>query len=161
MKVPILILAGLLGLAHCAAQAQTVYKSISANGTAVYSDRLPANGKIEETINFENLPSSPLPAAATEQIERAARQVPPQPARRQYVAGVTLYTTTWCGYCKRARAYLAKKGIGYQDINIETPGGATAFAQAGGRGGVPLLVANGRRVRGFTVAGYDAVFGSP
>lgn len=158
MNISVLVLAGLLGLVHCAAQAQTIYKSTAANGTVVYSDQPPANGKAEETIRFENLPSSPLPAAAIEQIERAAKQAP-QPAPNRQSAGVTLYTTSWCGYCKRARAYLAQKGIDYQDIDIEAPSGAAAFAQAGGRGGVPLLVANGRRVRGFSAAGYDAVFG--
>ncbi|HEX7916932.1 DUF4124 domain-containing protein, partial [Rudaea sp.] len=89
MKIAVLVFAGLLSLLHGAAQAQTVYKSTGPGGTVVYSDRPPVNGKIEQTINFENLPSSPLPAAATEQIERAARQVPPQPPHRQYVAGVT------------------------------------------------------------------------
>jgi glutaredoxin len=157
MKMLILILAGLLSLLHSAVQAQTIYKSIGANGTVVYSDRPPVNGKIEETIQYVDLPSSPLPAASAKQIEQAARQTAPHP-RRQYT-GVTLYTTSWCGYCKRARAYLAQKGVDYRDIDIEAPGGAAAFAQAGGRGGVPLLVADGHRVRGFSVAGYDAVFG--
>ena len=157
MKMTVLILAGLLSLLHAAAQAQTIYKSIGANGTVVYSDRPPANGKIEETITYVDLPSSSLPAAAAQQIEQAARQATPH-ARRQYT-GVTLYTTSWCGYCKRARAYLSQKDIDYRDIDIEAPGGAAAFAQAGGRGGVPLLVADGHHVRGFSTAGYDAVFG--
>lgn len=161
MKVSLLILTVLLSLPPCAAPAQTIYKSTGANGAIVYSDRPPANARIEETIHYENLPSSPLPAATAQQVEQAARQAPaPAPARRQY-AGVTLYTTSWCGYCKRARAYLAQKGIGYQDVDIETAGGAAAFAQAGGRGGVPLLVANGRHVRGFSIAGYDTIFDKP
>jgi glutaredoxin len=157
MKLSILILAVLANLSFHDAHAQTIYKSTAANGTVVYSDRPPANGKVDETITYVDLPSSPLPAAAAQQIEHAARQTS-APARRQYT-GVTLYTTSWCGYCKRARAYLAQKGIDYRDIDIEAPGGAAAFAQAGGRGGVPLLVADGRHVRGFSLAGYDAVFG--
>jgi glutaredoxin len=71
---------------------------------------------------------------------------------------VTLYTTSWCGYCKSARAYLARRGIGYEEIDVETPTDATAFGRAGGRGGVPLLISNGHSVRGFSVPGYDALF---
>jgi glutaredoxin len=158
MKATILILAGLISLPSSALQAQTVYKSTGPGGTVVFSDRPPANAKIEQTINFENLPSSPLPGAAAQKLERMPT-LAPKPLPRTQSAGVTLYTTSWCGYCRRARAYLAQRGIGYQDIDIETPGGAAAFAQAGGRGGVPLIVANGRRVRGFSVAAYDAIFG--
>jgi hypothetical protein len=33
-----------------------------------------------------------------------------------------------------------------------------AFVSAGGGKGVPLLLADGRRVQGFTPAAYDALF---
>jgi glutaredoxin len=59
-----------------------------------------------------------------------------------------MYSATWCGYCKRAKAYLAKKGIGYTNVDIDTADGRAAFAQAG-KGGVPLLFAGNRRIRGF------------
>jgi hypothetical protein len=36
--------------------------------------------------------------------------------------------------------------------------GMAAFARADGRKGVPLLVADGQRVQGFTRSAYDAVF---
>jgi glutaredoxin len=69
-----------------------------------------------------------------------------------------LYSAAWCGFCKRAKAYLAGKGITYQDFDIDTKDGMTAFAQAGGGKGVPLLLARGQRVQGFSPAAYDALF---
>jgi len=70
-----------------------------------------------------------------------------------------LYSAAWCGYCKKARAYLADKGIAYREIDIDTPDGLAAFARAGGGGkGVPLLLAGGRRVQGFSLAAYDKLF---
>jgi hypothetical protein len=39
-----------------------------------------------------------------------------------------------------------------------TPDGMSAFAQAGGGRGVPLLLARGQRVQGFSPASYEQVF---
>jgi mycoredoxin len=38
---------------------------------------------------------------------------------------ITMFSTIWCGYCKRLKKQLDAKGIGYTEINIEeTPGTA-------------------------------------
>ncbi|MEO6703232.1 MAG: mycoredoxin [Jatrophihabitantaceae bacterium] len=31
----------------------------------------------------------------------------------------TMYTTSWCGYCRRLKAGLAKAGIDYTEVDIE------------------------------------------
>lgn len=33
---------------------------------------------------------------------------------------VTLYTTSWCGYCLRAKALLDRKGVAYHEIDVDT-----------------------------------------
>jgi glutaredoxin 3 len=35
------------------------------------------------------------------------------------MAKVELYTTQWCGYCARARALLAKKGVAFVEIDVD------------------------------------------
>ena len=35
------------------------------------------------------------------------------------MAPVTLYTTPWCGYCARAKALLARKGVAYTEVDVE------------------------------------------
>jgi hypothetical protein len=32
---------------------------------------------------------------------------------------ITMYSTTWCGYCQRLKAQLGKAGIDYTEVNIE------------------------------------------
>ncbi len=32
---------------------------------------------------------------------------------------VTIYTTPWCGYCARAKALLARKGVPFTEIDVE------------------------------------------
>jgi glutaredoxin len=163
-------------VAATAAGAQIVYKSINPDGTVVYGDHPPANGKIEKVMTFADLPSSPLPPLAVpsrqQPMSHALRAAPAanapsnqpqlsnltavQPVRPRNV-NVTLYSATWCGYCKRAKVYLAQRGIPYENIDVETSDGRAAFAQMG-NGGVPLLVAGKKRIRGFKPEGYDAFF---
>jgi glutaredoxin len=137
------------------ATAQTLYKSVGPDGRIVYSDRPPAEGRVDKTMSFENLPSSPVPAATlsyVEQLRRLREASPPA------VQGVVLYSATWCGFCRKAKAYLAAKRVAYQEIDIDTPTGRSAFAEAGGGKGVPLLIAKGQRLQGFSAAAYDTVF---
>lgn len=36
---------------------------------------------------------------------------------------ITMFSTTWCGYCKRLKMQLDREGIPYTEVNIEeTPG---------------------------------------
>ena len=55
---------------------------------------------------------------------------------------VTMYTTTWCGYCARLKKLLQREGIGYAEVDIETdPQAADVVMQAnGGNRTVPTLV---------------------
>ena len=32
---------------------------------------------------------------------------------------ITMYTTTWCGYCRRLKAQLDREGIGFAEVDIE------------------------------------------
>ena len=32
---------------------------------------------------------------------------------------LTMYTTTWCGYCVRLKTMLDREGIPFQEVNIE------------------------------------------
>ena len=134
----------------------TLYKSVGPDGKTVYSDRAPTDPAGAKTLTFENPPASPLSASTLAYIEQL-KKARPTPAASPPAGQALLFTTAWCGYCKKARAHLAKRGIAYRDIDIETPDGAAAYVQAGGQKGVPLLVANGRRWYGYSQASYDQV----
>ena len=35
------------------------------------------------------------------------------------MAQVTMYTTTWCGYCFRLKSQLKRAGVAYDEVDIE------------------------------------------
>lgn len=54
----------------------------------------------------------------------------------------TMYSTEWCGYCKRLKKQLNEIGITFEEINIEeVPGTAEIVERVnGGNRTVPTLV---------------------
>ena len=57
----------------------------------------------------------------------------------------TIFTTTWCGYCKRLKSQLDRAGVAYDEVNIEeVPDGAELVQKAnGGNETVPTVVLDG------------------
>ncbi|MER6298435.1 mycoredoxin [Kitasatospora sp. NPDC001539] len=55
---------------------------------------------------------------------------------------VTMYSTTWCGYCNRLKSQLDREGIGYTEINIEEDPASAAFVESvnGGNQTVPTVL---------------------
>ncbi len=54
---------------------------------------------------------------------------------------LTVYSTTWCGYCHRLRSQLDREGIGYRAVDIEQDESAAAFVESvnGGNQTVPTV----------------------
>lgn len=63
---------------------------------------------------------------------------------------VTLYTTSWCPYCKAAKSLLDRKGVGYQEIDVDRAPGlrAAMTKRAGGRTSVPQIFIGDAHVGG-------------
>lgn len=55
---------------------------------------------------------------------------------------ITMYSTTWCGYCRRLKTQLDAKGVAYTEVDIEQhPGAAELVEQLnGGNQTVPTVV---------------------
>ncbi|MDX2403772.1 NrdH-redoxin [Streptomyces microflavus] len=55
---------------------------------------------------------------------------------------VTMYSTTWCGYCRRLKGQMDREGIAYNEVNIEHDPDSAAFVEKanGGNQTVPTLL---------------------
>ena len=58
---------------------------------------------------------------------------------------LTVYSTTWCGYCVRLKKMLDREGIQYAEVNIEHDEAAAQFVESvnGGNRTVPTVVLPG------------------
>ena len=55
---------------------------------------------------------------------------------------VTMYTTQWCGFCRRLKSQLAREGIEVAEVDIERDPAAADFVMSvnGGNQTVPTIV---------------------
>lgn len=58
------------------------------------------------------------------------------------MADLTMYTTSWCGFCRRLKLQLDEAGIAYREVDIEHEPDAAAFVEQanGGNRTVPTVV---------------------
>jgi glutaredoxin 3 len=62
---------------------------------------------------------------------------------------VEMYASDWCGYCRRARALLEKKGVAVTEIDVDMVAGAREEMVARGGGDtVPQVFIGGKAVGG-------------
>jgi glutaredoxin 3 len=63
---------------------------------------------------------------------------------------VTVYSTSWCPWCDRAKALLKTRGIAFDDVNIETqPDFRQRLLDLTGGYTVPQIVIGTRPIGGF------------
>ena len=74
-----------------------------------------------------------------------------RPAREnlyQQMKPVTMYSTTWCGYCRRLKRQFDDAGIAYQEIDVDDPRhrhlGDRIIEASGGYRIVPTIEVEGR-----------------
>lgn len=122
----------ILCICLCAGSVQAgVYKWTDAHGRTQYSDTPPS-------------------VAKTTQLKLQTYTGPAQVGQAVGAdSGVTIYTTEWCGVCKRAKAFFKQNGVPFREWDVEkTEYGAAKFRQFGGNG-VPLITVGAEKMTGF------------
>ena len=73
--------------------------------------------------------AAPMEAAGTPVVVRVMSEL-------------TMYSTSWCGFCRRLKLQLDQAGIAYREINIERDAAAAAFVEQANNGNqtVPTVV---------------------
>jgi glutaredoxin len=82
----------------------------------------------------------------------ARRPVEAAPAARRAAAsaGVVLYSTSWCGWCRKTMAWLDAHGVEYENRDIEKrPAWREELIEKSGSTSVPVVEIEGELVHGF------------
>jgi len=81
-----------------------------------------------------------------------------------YPASVTMFTTTWCGYCVRLKKLMQREGIEFAEVNIEEDDAAADLVMQanGGNRTVPtLLFADGSALTNPSIDQVKAQLAQP
>lgn len=71
-------------------------------------------------------------------------------------ADITIYSTTWCGFCKKEKEYLDEKGIAYTDIMVDLdPAKAQEMIDLSHQMGVPFTVIKQEGKDDVHILGFD------
>lgn len=76
-------------------------------------------------------------------------------------ANVTVYSTTWCGFCKQAKKYFDNINVKYNDVNVEQDqAAAEQMVKESGQMGVPVIKIGDDIVIGFDKPKIDLLLKS-
>ena len=71
---------------------------------------------------------------------------------------VVIYSTEWCGACRKAKGYFKRKRIPYKEYDVEKSAkGRRDYVRLKGRG-VPIILVGNQRMNGFSVSGFESIY---
>lgn len=139
------------------ARARALSQRISDGRRLALNDAMPQVDHLPRRLVGAEVPAPPNRRAAPTKKKRpaattAARDRLALTDQQRSKLDITLYSTTWCGYCKKARRWFESADVPFVEKDIEKDPAANAAYQKAGRGyrGVPLIVVNGTPLRGFS-----------
>ncbi len=69
---------------------------------------------------------------------------------------VTVYSTTWCGFCRMAKTYLKSLDVPFKEVDVEQdPEGARFIVEKTNQRGVPVIQIGERIILGFDRPAID------
>jgi glutaredoxin-like YruB-family protein len=127
-----------------------IYKWADEDGRIHYSDR---PSKTHES-NKLNIKINSYESVSVESLSTKPGVVGSKVNSKQ----VVMYSTEWCGYCKKARNYFKQKGIPFVEYDIEKNARAKRQYDAMGARGVPVILVGKRRMNGFSPERFDEIY---
>ncbi len=71
---------------------------------------------------------------------------------------VIMYSTSWCGYCKKARSYFKKNDINYVEYDIEKNKRAKQEYDSLGGTVIPVILVGKKKMNGFNIADFKDIY---
>lgn len=140
-----------------------MYKWVDKNGIIHFSDTPP---DVDDNSDIETLPTyttpenygNPQDNNSTENKSRDNSLNPRDTVEKTswgIKPKVELYTTSWCPWCKKAKAFFRTRGIAFTEYDIEKDKeAARRKTQIDRQQGVPFAVINGKGIHGYNIKAY-------
>lgn len=69
-----------------------------------------------------------------------------------------LYSTSWCGYCKKARRYFKANNIPFTEYDVENSRKGRRDYKTMGGTSVPIILVGDKRLNGFSPAVFEQLY---
>jgi len=123
-----------------------LYKWVDAEGNVHYGDSPPENVQLKKITGEVSSYTSVSVEASSSAAESEAANT------------VVMYSTSWCGYCRKAASHFRKNGIPFSERDIEkSEKAAREYKELNGRG-VPVILIGNRRMNGFSSESFDRIY---
>ncbi len=127
-----------------------LYKWVDDRGNIHYGDKPPEDAQLE---NISGNVSS-FTSVNVEAFVFDASII----SKRSKTKSVVMYSTSWCGYCKKAARHFRKNKIPFTEYDIEKSAkGARDYKRLKGRG-VPVILIGDQRMNGFSARTFDRIY---
>ena len=122
-----------------------IYRWVDEQGVVHYSDKK-ARDRPVEAVDIK------INSYRGVTLETATVKAAASPGR------VVMYSTSWCGYCAKARQHFKANGTPYVEHDIEKDRQARQRYDGFGGKGVPVIFIGDARMNGFNAARFDQVY---
>lgn len=146
-----------------------MYKWVDEDGVTHFTDTPPPDEVAEDsvstlpTVTYTPPPETSAGPSRTEAVRQEPRRTRPAPrttSRSGRTPKVEMYSTSWCGYCKKAKAFFRGQGVSVTEYDVETNKAAAArMKRLGGGKGVPFVVIGDAKIQGYSEAAYLQALG--
>ena len=120
-----------------------IYRWVDQNGKVHFGDKKPKHLKSEQLqLKINTYTSVTYDEAVIDYGEKK----------------VVMYSTDWCGYCKKARKYFTDNSIPFIEYDIEKNGSARIRYKKMGATGVPVITVGKKRMNGFSIKGFQRIY---
>ncbi len=149
--------AGDLGLAPEAEperESGSFYRYTDASGTMRFVtslDEVPAALRDSaRSVSNDRVQRAPPGPVAARPAKRPTREPFEAPIERAMQHEVVVYTTSWCGWCRKTLAYLKQQGVAFEnrDIEAEDIWREELLEKTGGTS-IPVVEIDGQIIRGY------------
>ena len=129
-----------------------IYKWVDENGKIHYDDRPPETNKAKRLdISIETYSSVELQPYDASAVPDGTQESAEQKK-------VVMYSTEWCGVCKKAKAYFNTNGIPFREYDVEkNQKGKREYKKLKAKG-VPVILVGKRRMNGFSASSFEKMY---
>jgi glutaredoxin len=134
-----------------------MYKWVDENGVVHFSDTPPydADNSDIDTLPTYSTPENNVYSHENNSTESKDNRSSPTDSVIKKPK-VELYTTSWCPWCKKAKAFFRSRGIVFVEYDIEKDKAAERRkAQLDSQKGVPFAVINRKGIHGYNENAYN------